>query len=35
MAQDRLSGSSILSIENEHARNLDLSKTVKKFVEKN
>ena len=34
MSQDRLSGLSILSIENERARNLDLSEIVKQFVEK-
>ena len=35
MAQDRLSGLSILSIENVHARSLDLSQIVKQFAEKN
>ena len=35
MLQDRLSGLSILSIENERARNLDLSEIVKQFAEKN
>ena len=35
MSQDRLSGLSILSIENERARNLDLSEIVKQFAEKN
>ena len=34
MSQDRLSGLSILSIENERARNLDLSEIVKQFAEK-
>ena len=35
MSQDMLSGLSILSIENERARNLDLSEIVKQFAEKN
>ena len=35
MFQDRLSGLSILSIENERARNIDLKRIVKKFAEKN
>ena len=35
MSQDRLSGLSILSIENEHARNLDISEIVKQFAEQN
>ena len=35
MSQDMLSGLSILCIENERARNLDLSEIVKQFAEKN
>ena len=35
MFQDLLSGLSILSIENERARNIDLKRIVKKFAEKN
>ena len=35
MSQERLSGLSILSIENEHARNLDLTSIIKEFAEKN
>ena len=35
MSEDMLSGLSILSIENERARNLDLSEIVKHFAEKN
>ena len=35
MSEDMLSGLSILSIENERARNLDLSEIVKQFAEKN
>ena len=34
MVQDRLSGLSILSIENNRARNLNLSEIVKQFAEK-
>ena len=34
MSQDMLSGLSILCIENERARNLDLSEIVKQFAEK-
>ena len=35
MCQDRLSGLSILSIENERARDIDLKRIVKQFAEKN
>ena len=35
MSQDRLSGLSILSIENERARKVDLSNIVKTFAEQN
>ena len=34
MSEDMLSGLSILSIENERARHLDLSEIVKQFAEK-
>ena len=35
MSQERLSGLSILSIENERARGLNISTIVKTFAEKN